>query len=402
MGILCLFWLGFRSIGTILIAFIPLGLGVILTLSGAQMHFGGLNLITSSFISILLGLGIDLPVHWLSRVRESRQDGQSVRDAISDAQINAGRGIITGTLTTTLCFLTLARSEFTAFAELGIITALGLILMLATTFTLLPAAQALLPGHSSLNETTWFSNLLTKYTEFVVRNPKAILGLGLVLSIAGIAVFKDLGFHYRYLDFVPKDTESARLLAKFEESKSSGVNQATVEVSSIEEGRLLSEQLKTLKTVAAVSGLHDFYFEPTSERASTLKKFFSNFQTPMNIPRKPIPSFSNVELYETTVSQLIKSARFGSLLASRLAPDTQGQWKELNQALNARLENVRARQTDYTASLKVLSLHTEDYLRRALKPLQKLNNTGNWLALLRLTIWPIATNRKIKRVSPSW
>ena len=176
LGILCLFWLGFRSIGTILIAFIPLGLGVILTLSGAQMHFGGLNLITSSFISILLGLGIDLPVHWLSRVRESRQDGQSVRDAISDAQINAGRGIITGTLTTTLCFLTLARSEFTAFAELGIITALGLILMLATTFTLLPAAQAILPGHSSLNETTWFSNLLTKYTEFVVRNPKAILG----------------------------------------------------------------------------------------------------------------------------------------------------------------------------------------------------------------------------------
>ena len=132
-------------------------------------------------------------MHWLSRVRESRQDGQSVRDAISDAQINAGRGIITGTLTTTLCFLTLARSEFTAFAELGIITALGLILMLATTFTLLPAAQVLLPGHSSLNETTWFSNLLTKYTEFVVRNPKVILGLGLVLSIAGIAVFMILG-----------------------------------------------------------------------------------------------------------------------------------------------------------------------------------------------------------------
>ena len=212
------------------------------------MHFGGLNLITSSFISILLGLGIDLPVHWLSRVRESQQDGQSVRAAIKDAQINAGRGIITGTLTTTLCFLTLARSEFTAFAELGIITALGLILMLATTFTLLPAAQVLYLVTISKRD-TWFSNLLTKYTEFVVRNPKAILGLGLILSIAGITVFKDLGFHYRYLDFVPKDTESARLLAKFEESKSSGVNQATVSFL-IEEGRRLSQQLKTLKTVA--------------------------------------------------------------------------------------------------------------------------------------------------------
>ncbi len=378
LGILCLFWLGFRSIGTILIAFIPLGLGVILTLSGTQMHFGGLNLITSSFISILLGLGIDLPVHWLSRVRESQQDGQSVKAAIKDAQINAGRGIITGTLTTTLCFLTLARSEFTAFAELGIITALGLILMLATTFTLLPAAQVLLPGRPSLNETTWFSNLLTKYTEFVVRNPKVILGLGLILSIAGISVFKDLGFHYRYLDFVPKDTESARLLAKFEESKSSGVNQATVEVSSIEEGRRLSQQLKTLKTVASVSGLHDFYFEPTPERISTLKKFFEKFQAPTDIPLKPIPSFSNVELYETTISQLIKSARFGSLLASRLAPDTQTQWKELEQALNARLENVRSRQADYAASLQVLSQHTESYLRRALEPLQKLNKTGDW------------------------
>lgn len=378
LGILVLFWLGFRSLKTIIIAFIPLGLGVLLTLSGAQLHFGGLNLITSSFISILLGLGIDLPVHWLSRVRESQQSGSSLGAAIADAQIHAGRGIITGTLTTTLCFLTLARSEFTAFAELGLITALGLVLMLATTFTVLPSAQLLLPADSAPARSGSFSTFLKGYATGIARYARVILGLGLVLSLLGVMVFQELGFHYRYLDFVPKDTESARLLTQFEESQSSGINQATVEVPTIEEGRTLSASLGELGTVKEVTGLHNVYFEPTTERLDTLKGFFDRFSNRDAIPSRPIPIFEDATLLSETLLELLRSAKFGSLLASRLSPEKADDWKALEKSLQTNYQDAVKRPEAYQQSLKVMSTSTESLLIRGLAPLLQLDQDGSW------------------------
>lgn len=379
VGILVLFWLGFRSARTIIVAFIPLALGVLLTLTGAQLHFGGLNLITSSFISILLGLGIDLPVHWLSRVRESQTSGLKTSDAIRDAQLHAGRGIITGTLTTTLCFLTLARSEFTAFAELGIITALGLLLMLLTTFTVLPAAHFLVsPTHPTSRQSPDTQKIVGTYTRFVTRFSSHILFTGLVLSIAGIFVFKDLAFHYRYLDFVPSDTESAQLLRDFEESSSSGINQASVEVKSIEQGRRLSEKLLRLSTVDSVAGLHDFYFEPTEERIAALKSFLSRFKNSQEIPRTAIRPIADPKILESTLAFLSKTASFGALLSTRVSPSTSTQWNQTVEQLKSLTEDIRNRSDDYRPTLKELSAHTEPLLREALKPLQTLYNQGNW------------------------
>lgn len=378
LGILILFWLGFRSLKTILIAFIPLGLGVLLTLSGTQLHFGGLNLITSSFISILLGLGIDLPVHWLSRVKESRQQGNSLREAITDAQVQAGRGILTGTLTTTLCFLTLAYSDFTAFAELGIITALGLLLMLATTFIVLPAAQQVLPAPTTSNVHSGFSTLLASYTRLISRHATTVLALGILLSGLGIFVFRDLGFHYRYLDFVPKDTESARLLAEFEESQSSGINQATVEVQSIEEGRALAKDLVDLTTVKAVSGIHQFYFEPSPERLEILAGFLNRFADADSIPKTRLPAFNDEGLLSNTLNNLTRTVKFGTLLASRLSPEKLDNWEELAAKYQDNRADVDARPKAYRESLGVLSAHTEDYLKKSLKPLTTLNLDKTW------------------------
>ena len=379
VGILVLFWLGFRSVRTIVVAFIPLALGVLLTLTGAQIHFGGLNLITSSFISILLGLGIDLPVHWLSRLRESQRSGTPLLDAIRDSQLHAGRGIITGTLTTTLCFLTLARSEFTAFAELGMITALGLILMLITTFTVLPAAQFLVSiEHSEPIERSSLQDMIRNYTNFVSRFSSHILFVGTLLSLAGIVVFKDLAFHYRYLDFVPSNTESARLLKDFEESPSSGINQASVEVDSIEAGRTLSQELAKLPTVKSVAGLHDFYFEPANDRLDEIRRFLSRFENPNTIPLNSIKPFTDPNQLESTLSFLSKTASFGALLASRVSPQSSDEWKNTAARFTALANDVRDRAPEYVLSLEMLSAHTEPLLRNALKPLQSLLRHDDW------------------------
>ena len=301
--------------------------------------------------------------------------------AVTDAQIHAGRGIITGTLTTTLCFLTLARSEFTAFAELGIITALGLLLMLVSTFVVLPAAQLSLPTTPTQTTQGGFSEILVSYSKAVARHAKLILVLGLGLSLAGLFVFKDLGFHYRYLDFVPKDTESAQLLTQFEESQSSGINQATIEVSTIEEGRRLSAELEQLSSVEQVTGLHDFYFEPSTERRESLKAFLDRFENRQTIPNQPIPTFEDVSVLSDTLLQLAKVAKFGALLASRLTPDKAQDWSALQSRLQANYADAVERPEAYSQSLRTLSKHTQPLLERALAPLLRFEHEGGWKTL---------------------
>ena len=206
LGILLLLLLAFRSKRYTVLSLIPLTVGLVLTLAITRLLFGGLNLITSSFVPVLLALGIDFGVYVLARYGENVRAGAPTASAIRGALVKAGPGMLMGGLTTILAFLMTTTIEFTAYSELGVITAIGLVLMIAVTFLLLPAL-IFLAGKGEKIESPELSGV--KHLPAWLRKGRIAFPAGALLLAVGLSLFIGrITFNARYFDFLPEDTET--------------------------------------------------------------------------------------------------------------------------------------------------------------------------------------------------
>ncbi len=127
-----------------LVVLLPLTMTTIWTLGLASIYPGRLNMITVAFAAILLGIGDDAMIHMYLRERQERSAGLSARDSAVAALAGTGRAVTLATLTTTVAFLSLAFVQFRGLAELGVISALGMLTLLVGVLFFFPAALAVL------------------------------------------------------------------------------------------------------------------------------------------------------------------------------------------------------------------------------------------------------------------
>jgi predicted RND superfamily exporter protein len=264
IAILTLFLLIFRSVRQTIVALLPLLLGVVMTMATARVLFGELNLITSACVAILLGLGIDFAVHATARYNEALRRGDRPDDAVHHTLVFAGPAILTGAATTAVAFLTTTLTEFTAFSELGVLTALGLLYTLLATFLVLP--PLLVWGtRKQMPVTPELPGMATVVT--VSRKiPQVTLAVAIVVAILGIVALPRISFNVRYFDFLPSQTESAQALNLLEADGIMGPTFAFLSAESVEEARTMTAELRTLPTVAAVQSATDL-MPPLSEEA---------------------------------------------------------------------------------------------------------------------------------------
>lgn len=253
IGIFGLCLLLFRSIRQTIVALLPLLPGIIFTLCAVYFLYGHLNLITSSFVAVLLGLGIDFSVHVIARRNEELRAGKDEVAAISTSISRTGPGIATGAIITAAAFLTNATTEFTAYGELGIVTAVGLIVILAVTLLLIPPLLVVgrkpdAPAPSAPPEPPGIAAVVG-----LVRRTKLLLTIaGVLLGIAGAVTLPRLEFNSRYFDFLPVTTESAQGLAALEYDALASPVFAAMRASSIEEARARAAALRAHDSVAGV------------------------------------------------------------------------------------------------------------------------------------------------------
>jgi predicted RND superfamily exporter protein len=135
--------LHFRRLSAVLLVMAPLLLGLELVYGLAGFGFGTLNVLTAFVGAILLGIGIDNGIHMLGRYDEARRDGAEPEAAVSIALADAGRVSVAAAFTTASAFGCLALSDFRAFREFGLLTAGGMLLLLGSYVTVLPALLGL-------------------------------------------------------------------------------------------------------------------------------------------------------------------------------------------------------------------------------------------------------------------
>jgi len=143
--IIALILLVVRSMRWAVLIFIPMGLGVLWSLGLALVTVGHLTIITAAFIAILFGLGADYGIFTSSRIAEERRAGKPLVEAIGAGIGSSFIAVLTAGGASLLIFSALATVEFPGFAELGVVAAKGVLMILISTWIVQPALYALLP-----------------------------------------------------------------------------------------------------------------------------------------------------------------------------------------------------------------------------------------------------------------
>lgn len=264
ISILLIFAFGFRSLRQSLIGMFPLTIAMLCVLALVRLTLGELNLITTAFIPTVLGIGIDFSVQLLARYNEARRTGAETIAAVETSIRSAGPGVLTAALTMAGAFLTLGVSPFKGFADLGLISAAGLLICLLA---------ALVVGSAMLTwrPLAWLQRpprLLhapdrdpaLRFTRAVFKplGRRLLLAAGLATTLLMLWQGTRIPWSYNYLDLLPAHTSAVEAVDALAKRTDFSFEVAALQARSLAEARRYAEQLRRKPTVGRVESLASY------------------------------------------------------------------------------------------------------------------------------------------------
>jgi predicted RND superfamily exporter protein len=273
IGVALLFWFVYRSFSVSSLIFLPLLAGLLCALAFASVVIGRLNLLSSVFLAILVGLGVDFGIHLVARYREAIQEEQSLEKALESMLMGAGPGVITGALTTIAAFLGMAVTEFTAMQELAFISAFGLLSVLAAHLTLIPCMVTLL--HERIlregarpRSSPWTGRRLASA---IIGRPIWVFVLVAAVTLPLVSSIEPIRFSFDVTQFLPDDANVIRGYRRLEANDGFSPDFAVMVADSTKEAREFTEKLGAREDlVARVQSVATFLPDDSEKRAPVL------------------------------------------------------------------------------------------------------------------------------------
>ena len=130
---------GLRSFAIGVMSIIPNAVPILMAFGVWAILVGQIGMAASVVAATSLGIVVDDTVHFLTKyLRGRREKGLSRPDAIRYAFETVGQAIILTTVILTFGFAVLATSTFLINAQMGLLTALTIVIALVVDFLLLP------------------------------------------------------------------------------------------------------------------------------------------------------------------------------------------------------------------------------------------------------------------------
>ncbi|HAA85398.1 MAG TPA: RND transporter [Kosmotogaceae bacterium] len=138
-GIALIFFAAYSSAIITFFIFASLAISMFITLGLAYILFGSLNIVTTFVNAITLGLGIDYGIHMITRLSdEARKESRASR-VLFNTYSRITRPLLASMSTTLIVFCIVAAINAPAIRELGILTAIGIVVFFSTMYVFLPA-----------------------------------------------------------------------------------------------------------------------------------------------------------------------------------------------------------------------------------------------------------------------
>ena len=262
--VMALFMLTFRIWSTPILAGLNLMVAIVIAAGGLGLVLGRLNMMTSMFAVILIGLGIDYAIHIISVYGERRVIDKDAVAAMQETLVRSGPGIVTGALTTAAAFFALAISVTQGIKEMGIVLGIGIICAMLTTIVLLPA---ILVAREKVLARVTKKTIKQPHVEFaflgeigrrIASHPLIFLIVAIVLTVIFLYQALNIKFDYNMLNIEPKGLPTVVLQDTIIEAFDLSPDFAMVTTSSIEESYELAEKLKEMPLVSMVENVADY------------------------------------------------------------------------------------------------------------------------------------------------
>jgi len=293
-----LFIVGYSETGRPLKAVACLVLGLCYTMGYTTLAIGHLNILTITFVPMLIGLAIDFGVHLISRFEEELRHGATDFEALTRAVVNTGQGIFTGCFTTAGAFFAMSFTDFRGIQEMGIITGGALLICLVPMMTVLPvlllrkgrqlhvdhvaghiiAAAGRLPSpavHSPAEP-----DRRARLERLWLDRPWIVLGTTAALSILAAVRIPTIRFDYNLLNmqsdglpavtFEKKLIDAARIRPGSDE-RSKSVLFGAVMVDTAAEAAALEPRLRALPTVAGTDSMVQFLGQDITAKSPLIR-----------------------------------------------------------------------------------------------------------------------------------
>ncbi|MFQ5701064.1 MAG: MMPL family transporter, partial [Acidobacteriota bacterium] len=198
VGILALYYIGYRRFGALVYSSAPLIVGQAMTFAVAYLVFGTLNSASSGFVAMVMGLGTDFTIVMYARYVEERLRGESLAEASRKMMGEGGLGMFTGAITSAGTFYAMCVTRFRGLWEMGFLIGTGILLSMVAIVFMLPAMIQWNEGSRRRKElmkrlhvqSFGFEHLIP----LAVRRPAVTLAaLAIVTAFAGFAAW-NIGF----------------------------------------------------------------------------------------------------------------------------------------------------------------------------------------------------------------
>ncbi|HWY74993.1 MAG TPA: MMPL family transporter [Verrucomicrobiae bacterium] len=255
--VLCalIFIYGYQETGRPLKATLCLLIGLGYTLAFTTLVVGHLNLLTITFMPILIGLAIDFGVHLITRYEEELRLGRSEEVAMRKAIVFTGQGVFTGALTTAAAFLAMWLTDFKGIQEMGIICGGGMLICLIPMLTLLPVL--LFRGRQNVidHEKAAKPSVRARLEGLWLQRPVVVAVVTLALTVLSLTQFHRVFFDYDLLNMQSKGLPAVVFEKKLIDSTPKSVIFGDIIADSPQQAVELEERLKKLPAVSEVESM---------------------------------------------------------------------------------------------------------------------------------------------------
>ncbi len=301
--VLLLFILTFRMWSTAVLAALNLIIAIIIAAGVVGLILGRLNLMTSMFAVILIGLGIDYAIHIISVYSERRTIDEDAPSAMEQTFLRSGSGIITGALTTAAAFFALAISVTQGIREMGVVLGIGIICAMLTTLAGLPAflvarervitkirRTPTKPPHIEFKVLENFGNI-------VVSRPLLFLIIAVTITAFFSYQARHVKFDYNMYNVEPEGLTTVALQDTIINAFDMSPDFAMVTTNSIEESWKIAEKARDMPAFSMVENIGDFV--PPQEEQLERRPHVEDIRESLQSNTKVIP-FSDKTIDELT------------------------------------------------------------------------------------------------------
>jgi predicted RND superfamily exporter protein len=194
------------SVAAIIVVLLSVGASM-----GSMFYFFGVELtpISAQAPTIILTVAIADSIHLLVTMVKEMARGHTRQQAVIESMRINFQPVMLTSLTTAIGFLSLNYSDAPPFRDLGNMAALGAVLALVFSITLLPALMSVMPigkrKESNLEQKAMFGIM-----ELVIRNPGRTMAGIIVTAVLAASLVPTLELNDKFVEFLSEEIEFRR------------------------------------------------------------------------------------------------------------------------------------------------------------------------------------------------